>query len=192
MPSLLTNNSFTTATLLNGVTSAPRSLIDNQLSRSSDPAKDDSFDFYKFNLNGVSNLKVNLTEVSGDVKLSIYQSLTGRVPTDADTPLDIRISNTQRISDSYTSTADPALADLPAGTYYIKVELGNNAPIGNYNLLVTGSSKQITNSILWRDTSGSLKSWQLDSSTIVANSTDRKSTRLNSSHSTLSRMPSSA
>ena len=124
MPSLLTNNSFTTATLLNGVTSAPRSLIDNQLSRLSDPAKDDSFDFYKFNLNGVSNLKVNLTEVSGDVKLSIYQSLTGKVPTDADTPLNIRISNTGRISDSYTSTSDPALADLPAGTYYIKVELG--------------------------------------------------------------------
>ncbi len=178
MPSLLTNNSFTTATLLNGVTSDPRSLIDNQLSRSSDPTKDDSFDFYKFNLSGISNLKVNLTEVSGDVKLSIYQSLTGKVPTDADKPLDIRISNTQRISDSYTSTADPALADLQAGTYYIKVELGSNAPIGNYNLLVTGSSKQITNSILWRDTSGSLKSWQLESSTIVANSTFDSTTSL--------------
>ena len=172
MPNTLNNNSFTTATTLNGVTSAPRSLIDNQLIRSSDPASDNSSDFYKFNLNGVSNLKVNLTEVSGDVKLSIYQSLTGSVPTDADTPLNIRISNTQRISDSYTSTADPALADLPAGTYYIKVELGSaTAPIGNYNLLVTGSSKQITNSILWRDPSGSLKSWQLDSSSIVASST---------------------
>ena len=171
MPSLTTNNSFATATTLNGVTSAPRSLIDNQLIRSSDPALDNPTDIYKFNLSGVSNLKVNLTEVSGDVKLSIYQSLTGAIPTDADTPLNIRVSNTQRISDSYTSTADPVLADLPAGTYYIKVELGSTAPIGNYNLLVTGSSKQITNSILWRDPSGSLKSWQLDGSTIVASST---------------------
>ena len=178
MPSLLTNNSFTTATLLNGVTSAPRSLVDNQLSRSSDPAKDDSSDFYKFNLNGVSNLKVNLTEVSGDVKLSIYQSLTGKVPTDVDTPLNIRSSNTGRISDSYTSTSDPALADLPAGTYYIKVELGTAAPIGKYNLLVTGSSKQTTNSILWRDSSGSLKSWQLDSGVIIANSTFDSTTLL--------------
>ena len=178
MPSLLTNNSFTTATLLNGVTSAPRSLIDNQLSRSSDPAKDDSSDFYKFNLNGVSNLKVNLAEVSGDVKLSIYQSLTGKVPTDADTPLNIRISNTGRISDSYTSTSDPALADLPAGTYYIKVELGTAASIGKYNLLVTGSSQQVTNSILWRDPSGSLKSWQLDSGIIIANSTFDSTTLL--------------
>ena len=176
MPSLLTNNSFTTATLLTGVTSDPRSLIDNQLSRSSDPTKDDSSDFYKFNLNGVSNLKVNLTEVSGDVKLSIYQSLTGKVPTDVDTPLNIRSSNTGRISDSYTSTSDPALADLPAGTYYIKVELGTAAPIGKYNLLVTGSSKQTTNSILWRDSSGSLKSWQLEGNTIVANSTFDAST----------------
>ena len=178
MPSLLTNNSFTTATLLNGVTSAPRSLVDNQLSRSSDPAKDDSSDFYKFNLNGVSNLKVNLTEVSGDVKLSIYQSLPGKVPTDADTPLNIRISNTGRISDSYTSTSDLALADLPAGIYYIKVELGTAAPIGNYNLLVTGSSQQVTNSILWRDPSGSLKSWQLDSGVIIANSTFDSTTLL--------------
>ena len=144
MPSLTTNNSFATATTLNGVTSTPRSLIDNQLIRSSDPALNNPTDIYKFNLNGVSNLKVNLTEVSGDVKLSIYQSLTGATPTDVDTPLNIRISNTQRISDSYTSTADPVLADLPAGTYYIKVELGSTAPIGNYNLLVTGSSRQIT------------------------------------------------
>ncbi len=178
MPSLLTNNSFTTATLLDGITSAPRSLIDNQLSQSSDLTKDNSFDFYKFNLSGVSNLKVNLTEVSGDVKLSIYQSLAGKVPTDADTPLNIRVSNTQRISDSYTSTSDPVLADLPAGTYYIKVELGSTAPIGNYNLLVTGSSRQATNSILWRDPSGSLKSWQLDGSSIVANSTFDSSTPL--------------
>ena len=140
MPNTLNNNSFTTATTLNGVTSAPRSLIDNQLIRSSDPASDNSSDFYKFNLNGVSNLKVNLTEVSGDVKLSIYQSLTGAIPTDADTPLNIRVSNTKRISDSYTSTADPVLADLPAGTYYIKVELASpTTPSGNYNLLVTGS-----------------------------------------------------
>ena len=178
MPNVTTNNSFATATLLDGgVTSEPRSLIDNQLIRSSD-AQNNPFDFYKFNLSGVSNLKVNLTEVKGDVKLSIYQSLTGKVPIDADTPLNIRPSNTLRISDSYTSTSDPALADLPAGTYYIKVELGTAESIGNYNLLVTGSSKQITNSILWRDTSGSLKSWQLDSSTIVANSTFDSTTSL--------------
>ena len=172
MPNTLNNNSFTTATTLNGVTSAPRSLIDNQLIRSSDPTLDNSSDFYKFSLNGVSNLKVNLTEVSGDVKLSIYQSLTGSVPTDADTPLNIRVSNTQRISDSYTSTSDPVLADLPAGTYYIKVELGSaTAPDSNYSLLVTGSSRQVTNSMLWRDPNGSLKSWQLDGSAIVASST---------------------
>ncbi len=178
MPNVTTNNSFATATLLDGgVTSEPRSLIDNQLIRSSD-AQNNPFDFYKFNLSGVSNLKVNLTEVKGDVKLSIYQSLTGKVPIDADTPLNIRPSNTLRISDSYTSTSDPALADLQAGTYYIKVELGTAESIGNYNLLVTGSSKQITNSILWRDTSGSLKSWQLDSSTIVANSTFDSTTSL--------------
>ena len=172
MPSLTTNNSFATATTLNGVTSAPRSLIDNQLIRLSDAALNNPTDIYKFNLSGVSNLKVNLTEVSGDVKLSIYQSLTGAIPTDTDTPLNIRSSNTKRISDSYTSTADPVLAELPAGTYYIKVELASpTTPSGNYNLLVTGSSRQITNSMLWRDPSGSLKSWQLDGSTIVASST---------------------
>ncbi len=166
MPTDLTNNSFATATLLSGVNSVVGATkSDYSLSRSANNA----LDIYKFTTTGSSNLRIDLTGIKGDVKLSLYKASAGGVPNEATDQIVLRDSNTNRISDSYTSTSDPdALRNIAVGTYYIKVELAApTAQEGTYNLYVSGSSQLTSNTLLWRDSTGSLDNWEIVGSSVT-------------------------
>ncbi len=160
----ITNNSFATATRLTGINNAPQGGVDQVLNRTDNP-----FDFYRFTTSGSSNLRINLTGIAGDVQLSLY-----KVASDTATPTDanlvtLRTGSTGRLSESYTSTSDPILADVTPGTYYIKIEQAGIAlPSSTYSLGVFASSTQDTISALWRDPNGGLDAWQLAGNTIDA------------------------
>ncbi len=170
MPNTLkTDLSFATAFALTGVdTATGATQSDYFLSR----AESNTTDFYKFTTTGSTNLRIDLTGIkSGDVKLSLYKSpSSGAAVNEVTDRLTLRESNTGQISDSYTSTSDPVLSGLAAGTYYIKVELVPTAStaVGNYNLYVTGSSKKTSNGVVWRDPNGSLETWQFEGGVLTA------------------------
>ncbi len=165
-----TNNSFASATVLSKVNSVVgETKSDFGLLRSGNPQLDNPFDFYKFETRGSSNLRIDLTGIKGDVKLSLYKAPASGLPNEVTDKLALRESNTNRISDSYTSTSDPTvLGNVVAGTYYIKVELATpTAQEGSYNLYVSGSSKLTSNTLLWRDPSGSLDNWDISSAAVT-------------------------
>lgn len=160
----ITNNSFATATRLTGINNAPQGGIDQVLNRTDNP-----LDFYRFTTSGSSNLRINLTGIAGDVKLTLYKVASDTAtPTEADR-VTLRTGSTGRLAESYTSTSDPILADVTPGTYYIKVEQeGIALPSSTYSLGVFASTTQDTNSALWRNPSGGLSAWQLSGNTIDA------------------------
>ncbi len=159
----ITNNSFTTATRLTGINNAPQGGIDQVLNRT-----DNTLDFYRFTTSGSSNLRINLTGITGDVQLSLYRVTSDVTPTEADR-VTLRTGSTGRLAESYTSTSDPALADVAPGIYYIKVEQAGIAlPSSTYSLGVFASTTQDTISALWRNPNGGLDAWQLSGNTIDA------------------------
>ncbi len=163
MPTDITNNSFATATRLTGINNAPQGGIDQVLNRT-----DNTLDFYRFTTSGSSNLRINLTGITGDVQLSLYRVTSDVTPTEADR-VTLRPGSTGRLAESYTSTSDPALADVAPGIYYIKVEQAGIAlPSSTYSLGVFASTTQDAISALWRNPNGGLDAWQLSGNTIDA------------------------
>jgi hypothetical protein len=158
----ITNNSFETATRLTGFNNAPQGGVDQLLNRT-----DNLADFYRFTTSGSSNLRINLTGITGDVQLSLYKVASDVKPTEANR-VTLRAGSTGRLSESYTSTSDPlALGDVSPGIYYIKVEQAG-VPLESsiYSLGVFASTTQDTISALWRNPSGGLEAWQLGSSAV--------------------------
>jgi FG-GAP-like repeat len=155
----ITNNSFETATRLTGFNNAPQGGVDQLLNRT-----DNLADFYRFTTSGSSNLRINLTGITGDVKLSLYKVASDVTPTDANL-VALREGSTGRLAESYTSTSDPlALRDVAPGIYYIKVEqAGIPLESSIYSLSVFASTAQDTISALWRNPTGGLEAWQLGS-----------------------------
>jgi hypothetical protein len=161
----ITNNSFTTATVLRGFNNAPQGGIDQLLNKTDNP-----FDFYRFTTSGSSNLRINLTGIKGDVQLSLYRVASDTAtPTEAD-KVALRPGSTGTIAESYTSTSDPiALGDVAPGTYYIKVEQAGIAlESSTYTLGVFASTTQDTISALWRTPTGGLDVWQLAGTSVDA------------------------
>jgi FG-GAP-like repeat len=160
----VTNNSFSTATRLTGINNAPQGRVDQLLDRTTN-----TLDFYRFTTSGSSNLRINLTGIKGDVQISLYKAPSD---TASDAQIEankiiLRPGSTGTLSESYTSTSDTTLADVSAGTYYIKVEQAGIAlPESTYSLGVFASTSQATISALWRNPSGGLDAWQMSGNSI--------------------------
>jgi hypothetical protein len=159
------NDSFTTATQLTGVTNSAQGAVDQLLTSTN------LLDFYRFKISGSStNLRLNVTGIKGDVKLSLFKASSETTPDINPIAIPLRAENTGTISESYNSTSDPtALAGLAAGTYYIKIERSGLVPVDStYSLDVFASSTQKTVSALWSNPAGGLDVWQTTGSGIDA------------------------
>jgi hypothetical protein len=161
----VTNNSFATATQLTGINNSAQGAVDQLLNNSTNP-----LDFYRFKLSGSStNLRLNVTGIKGDVKLSLFKASSEATPAVNPIEIALRAENKGTISESYNSTSDATLADLTAGTYYVKIERSGLVLVDStYSLDVFASSSQKTVSALWRNPSGGLASWQLTGGTVEA------------------------
>lgn len=161
----VTNNSFATATQLTGINNSVQGAADQLLNNSTNP-----LDFYRFKISGSStNLRLNVTGIKGDVKLSLFKASSETTPDINPIEISLRAESKGTISESYNSTSDATLADLTAGTYYVKIERSGLVLVDStYSLDVFASSSQKTVSALWRNPSGGLASWQLAGGTVEA------------------------
>ena len=167
MPSDITNNSFATATELTGISNSAQGRTDQVLNSSTNP-----LDFYRFKISGSTNLRLNVTGIKGDVKLSLFKASSETTPEVNPISISLRPENKGTISESYNSTSDAALADLTAGTYYVKIEQSGLVPVDStYNLDIFASTSQKTVSALWRNPAGGLDLWQTTGSVIDAKGT---------------------
>ncbi len=164
----VTNNSFATATQLTGINNSAQGAVDQLLNNSPNP-----FDFYRFKLSGSStNLRLNVTGIKGDVKLSLFKASSEATPALNPIEIALRTENKGTLAESYNSTSDTTLADLTAGTYYVKIERSGLVLVDStYNLDVFASSSQKTVSALWRNPAGGLDIWQTTGSSIDAKGT---------------------
>ena len=161
----VTNNSFATATQLTGINNSAQGAVDQLLNSSTNP-----LDFYRFKLSGSStNLRLNVTGIKGDVKLSLFKASSETTPAVNPIEVVLRAENKGTISESYNSTSDATLADLTAGTYYVKIERSGLVLVDStYSLDVFASSSQKTVSALWSNPAGGLDVWQTTGSVIDA------------------------
>ena len=158
----ITNNSFATATELTGINNSGQGRTDQLLNSLTNP-----LDFYRFKLSGSTNLRLNVTGIKGDVKLSLFKASSEITPAASPIEISLRPESKGSISESYNSTSDATLADLAAGTYYVKIERSGLVPVDStYNLDVFASSSQKTMSALWRNPAGGLDLWQTTGSVI--------------------------
>ena len=163
----ITNNSFATATELTGINNSGQGRTDQLLNSLTNP-----LDFYRFKLSGSTNLRLNVTGIKGDVKLSLFKASSETTPSVSPIEITLRPESKGTISESYNSTSDATLADLAAGTYYVKIERSGLVPVDStYNLDVFASSSQKTVSALWRNPAGGLDIWQTTGSVIDAKGT---------------------
>ncbi len=161
----VTNNSFATATQLIGINNSAQGAVDQLLNNSTNP-----LDFYRFKISGSStNLRLNVTGIKGDVKLSLFKASSETTPDVNPIAISLRPENKGAISESYNSTSDATLADLAAGTYYVKIERSGLVPVDStYSLDVFASSSQKTVSALWSNPAGGLDVWQTTGPSIDA------------------------
>jgi Bacterial pre-peptidase C-terminal domain len=143
MPANPTNNTAATATNLLLSEGLPLTL-QGSLTTTADP-----LDFYKFSTTSASNLKLSLSGLTGNAKLSVFAA-------DGATVLNpgiaagntSNVSNDGKLSESYVFNA------LPAGSYVIKVDLGATGAVAataaDYTLDAIANKDVTANSVLWK------------------------------------------
>ncbi len=146
------NNSFATATSITNLIGTPplSGLLDAS----------DKTDFYKFTLNGSSNISVTLTELTGNARLRLFNNSQADV-----TP--VTTGAPKQLSEALST-------NLTIGTYYVQVDLDSNdvaATDANYKLTLSVSTDAILSNLVWRSkVTGTPSVVQTDGKTVQADS----------------------
>ncbi len=144
MPANPNNNTVATATSLLLSESLPQS-VSGSLSGT------DLLDFYQFSTTAPSNLKLSLSGLTGNARLSVFQADgTTAVNPGVASGNTSNISNDGKLSESFVFNA------LPAGSYVVKVDLGTTGTVvataADYNLEAIANKDATANSFIWQKT----------------------------------------
>ncbi len=144
MPANPNNNTVATATSLLLSEGLPQSV-------SGSLGSTDLLDFYKFSTTAASNLKLSLSGLTGNARLSVFAA-------DGTTVINpgVAAGNTSNISNDGKLSESFVFNALPPGNYVVKVDLGTASGVvataADYNLETIANKDVTANSFIWQKT----------------------------------------